>query len=1331
MRKLGRIALRVAVAFAVLLVVCGIAGLLVVRSGWFHERVRERIIAEIEKATGGRVELGIFGFDWRNLTATVAPLVLHGQESLSEPPLFSAQSVKAGLKIVSMLERKVDLATLRVEQPRVRIVFYPDGSTNLLTPHLGNWTEELLNIAVRHYEAVDGVLEYDDRQIPLNLRGDDLLVRMVYDAAGPRYRGDLASRHVRVMAGGLAPIEVDASAVFALDKSGVDLKLLHLATKESYADLVGKLNEVRAPHGTLAIKAAGAVREAVALFQLPVDRTGTAGFDGKLTVAFTTPFEFAINGRVTARGIGYRRDRLKIEGAEVRADLRLTPDQVTLRGVTLTALGSAITGQADLAKWKNLHFEGKFEGLGVQEAAKMATDRRILWNGTLSGEIAGDAVLGESTAKLQVNANITPAAEGAPIEGRIDVVYDQAAGLVKLSNSYLATPATRLELAGTLGETLQVRAESTNLDDLLSALAMATDAVPKQLPLKLRNGRAAFSGTIAGTIDDPRLSGRATVTSASFDGHAFDQFTGDLEASRHSIRFEHLLLARGSAGIQGSAQITPRDGKFEDGVVDARLNVRNAQLAELANEAGVTIAITGTAAATVHLFGSVSRPEAEIAVQVEKPAGFGEQLDRVRANLRYSPSGIVVTAGQADGGSGKLLFQGGYQHRADDWKNGDVRFDLTAQGVSISRVKAFSELQSGVDGRLDGKTTGTARLVNGELTLTSVSAEASLRGVTLDHDSLGDISLSAETRGADVAIRATAKVRDATLQGEGSWRLEGDHPGSATMRFSRITLATLHSLAVIGGTVAQQEAVPPFDGFVEGRASLSMALRKPRDFRAEVTLDTVQLNPKPTQTLRLNVQPQDVELKNSQPVVVEISSKEARIRSAQFTGRDTSLEAAGGVPFDAKTGADLTVRGSINLVILQLLNPDLAARGNATVQASIRGSLRDPQLNGRMELKNASLYLSDLPNGVDSASGALVFDRNRATIENLTAETGGGKVTFAGFIEFGSVMVYRLQAEAQNVRVRYPEDVSVTFTASLALNGASDSSTVSGMVTLNRASFTPRADLAQILAQTTKPTPAPVGSSEYVRGMQFDVRIESGPNFELQTSLTRNVEAEVDLRLRGTPLRPVLLGTASINQGDVQVFGNRYSVNRGDIRFLNPVKIDPIFDMDLETKARGITVNIALSGTLQKLNVNYSSDPPMQPREIIALLAVGRAPTGTAGLNSNQPTAGSTSLAEAGGSLLGQAVSAQLSSRLQRFFGASRVKIDPTLTGVAYLPQARLTIEQQVSKDITLTYITNLNRTQEQIVQIEWGFSRQWSAIAVREANGLFGIDFQYRKRFK
>lgn len=106
-------------------------------------------------------------------------------------------------------------------------------------------------------------------------------------------------------------------------------------------------------------------------------------------------------------------------------------------------------------------------------------------------------------------------------------------------------------------------------------------------------------------------------------------------------------------------------------------------------------------------------------------------------------------------------------------------------------------------------------------------------------------------------------------------------------------------------------------------------------------------------------------------------------------------------------------------------------------------------------------------------------------------------------------------------------------------------------------------------------------------------------------------------------------------------------------------------------------------------------------------------------------------ISEPEGSLLSQALSAQLSSKAQRFFGASHVKIDPTMTGIDNTPQARLTFEQQVSKDVTMTYITNLNYTAEEIIRVQWDLNRNWSAIAVRDANGLFGIDIQYRKRFK
>jgi translocation and assembly module TamB len=540
-------------------------------------------------------------------------------------------------------------------------------------------------------------------------------------------------------------------------------------------------------------------------------------------------------------------------------------------------------------------------------------------------------------------------------------------------------------------------------------------------------------------------------------------------------------------------------------------------------------------------------------------------------------------------------------------------------------------------------------------------------------------------------------------------------------------VAALHDLVMLRGTDAQKAAALPFQGFLEGGATVTAALRNPKSFRADVKIDTLQIDAKPGQALRLDVQTQDVQIRNTQPILVTISPQEARIDSAHFSARDTNLEASGIVPFHDSAGANLALKGSVNLAELQLFNPDLLARGTATVNANVRGSLRDPQMNGRMEFKNASFYMNDVPNGVDNASGTILFNRNRATIETLTAETGGGHISFRGFLEFGDTLVYRLQADVNQVRVRYPTDVSFTANAQLALNGTSDASTLSGTVTLNRAAINAGADLARLLAEASKPSPAPPNPNEYLRGMRFDVRLASAPLFELETSLTRNVQTEVDLRLRGTPLVPALLGTLTVNRGDVQIFGNRYTVNRGDIRFLNPIKIEPVFDLDLETRTRGIIVNVTVSGSAERLAVNYSSDPPLQSNEIIALLAVGRDPTSNQA--GGQLASANASFGTAG-SLLGEAVSQQLSNRLQRFFGASRVKIDPTLDADTNLPAARLTLEQQISRDITLTYITNLNRTQEQTVRIQWDFNRQWSAVAVRDTNGLFGIDILYRKRF-
>ena len=125
-------------------------------------------------------------------------------------------------------------------------------------------------------------------------------------------------------------------------------------------------------------------------------------------------------------------------------------------------------------------------------------------------------------------------------------------------------------------------------------------------------------------------------------------------------------------------------------------------------------------------------------------------------------------------------------------------------------------------------------------------------------------------------------------------------------------------------------------------------------------------------------------------------------------------------------------------------------------------------------------------------------------------------MSLTGFVGFsGPALVYRLQGNAKGVRVRYPEGASTTVNATVNLNGTSQQSLLAGTVTIVRAAFTPRSDLASLLAAVTKSGAAPVPQdNDYIRGMQLDVRIESEPNLEFQTSLTRGLQAEVDLRPR-------------------------------------------------------------------------------------------------------------------------------------------------------------------------------------------------------------------------
>ena len=1045
MRRIIRIALWTLAALAALLFLAGVAGVLIVRSDRFHQYIQRRIVEEAERATGGRVELSGYSLDWRNLTAQVQGLVLHGKESAAEPPLLQISSATLGLRIISVLEKKIDLASLRVERPQAYFVVYPDGSTNFPGPSARSdqlWSQDLLNLKIGAYEIIDGLVEYDGRRIPLHLKGEHLRARMSYEARTPDYRGEVSTDSLQVTAEGYGPIPTSMSATFVLEKSRIELPRVHVATKESSADLSGTLDEPKTPHGTFSIKGNVAVREAVRIFRLPIEPTGSASIDGQVTVAFADPFAYSLRGRVSARGLGYRQDHLKIQDAEVRGDLLFTRDRLTLGRMTANALGADIAGMASLEQGRQFHVEGTIDGLDLRRAASILTDRPVAWSGSMAGTFSTDGTVGQRDTMARANLGIVRASGGGvPVEGHLDVAYDQAGGTVALGPSSFVTPATRVEVSGTLGKVLQVRLRSTDLSDLLPALAMVEENPPSEIPLKLRNGSVTADGSVTGPLDDPRFAGQVTVSNGAIQGHGFDRFSGEIDATRMEINGTRLAVSRGGMTVSGTASLSAREGSFEDAGVTGQLELRNAAVGELAREAGSTVEIMGTGSASVRLTGSIRKPEADLTMDIQRPAALGEQLDRVRADAHYRLGELDIANGIANNGTSELRFSGNYRHPEDNLKTGEVSFDVSAQNMTASRIEHVAKFSPPVDALLGGRLRGTARITNGSFELTAATADLTAQGITVAGEPVGGLTVTAETKGTEMSVRAEGNIRESMVDASGKWRLEGDAPGEATVRFSRMSIDSVHDLVMLGRTpsgVQDRPAQVPFEGFVEGGATVTLPLQNLDAFRAKVTLSTVQVNPRPSQVLQLGVQQQDVILKNSQPLVVDVTEDRVQVSPTQFTGRNTNVSVEGAIPFRA-AGADLSIRGNIDLVILQLINRDLVAKGVANLQVSIRGNLQDPNVNGRLQLSKASLYYSDLPYLVDNADGSIAFDRNRATIERLTAETGGGTINFTGSLDFGAALdtgtalVYRLQAEARSVRVRLPQEVSATFDASLRL----------------------------------------------------------------------------------------------------------------------------------------------------------------------------------------------------------------------------------------------------------------------------------------------------------
>jgi translocation and assembly module TamB len=357
-------------------------------------------------------------------------------------------------------------------------------------------------------------------------------------------------------------------------------------------------------------------------------------------------------------------------------------------------------------------------------------------------------------------------------------------------------------------------------------------------------------------------------------------------------------------------------------------------------------------------------------------------------------------------------------------------------------------------------------------------------------------------------------------------------------------------------------------------------------------------------------------------------------------------------------------------------------------------------------------------------NGTLVFDQDRLTVQQLTAITGGGKLQLGGFITYRQGLYGDLTATGKDIRIRYPQGVSSMADAKLRLQGSENNLLLSGSILVTRFSISPNLDLAALKASSLGAPSIPDANapSNHVR---LDVHVTSAPSLNFQNSFAK-LAGDVDLRVRGTIASPTLIGHINITDGSANFAGTNYQLQRGDIFFSNPIHIDPVIDLDATARVEDYDIDIGLHGNLSKLNLTYRSEPPLPQADVFALLALGRTQEEQQIYSQEQQAAGVNSTTDA---LLGGALNATVSNRVQKLFGVGSVKIDPNFVGNLGNSTARITVQEKIGRNATVTYATNVNSTAQQLIQGQLFLTPNISLVAQRDESGVFSLVLKIHQR--
>jgi translocation and assembly module TamB len=767
-----------------------------------------------------------------------------------------------------------------------------------------------------------------------------------------------------------------------------------------------------------------------------------------------------------------------------------------------------------------------------------------------------------------------------------------------------------------------------------------------------------------------------------------------------------------------------RDGGEE---INARITMTRRPVADLLNAFDIEdYPVRGALSGEFHVYGPYTRPFGFGKMTIDDGVAYDEHFSTASAGLRFEGNGVrldsirLIKASGAVTGAAYVGWNGTYSFNAEGRGVAVESLDLTTfpDMPALTGVLHFTAGGSGTfeepryDVRLD-----VQDLFFGDEGLGQVAGRLSIRNELLTYE--------LEAASSRLAVSGTGRIA------------LGDEHGDAELMF-RVSDTSLDPYV----RVFKPDLSPYTTAIASGTIRVVGDLYDPNALHITTTVE------------QLDLRLVDYRLRNQGPVRVAVDGPTLRLDTFRLVGDDTALDVTGSVDLP-RQALSLQAHGAANLAVIQGLLPDVRSSGRADVSALIGGTATNPMVSGQALLTEGRLRHFSFPHALEELNGVVTFNASGIRLDDpgyttgLNGKLAGGDVKFAGRIGMSGydLSEFDVIATGANMRLRFPEGMRSVVDATLALQGPATGPILSGTVVVKSASWTSGfgSTTSMFAAADDSGLPQAPGALAPATTipLRYDVRILAPSTLRIENNQAQ-ITASTDLNLRGTFDRPLLFGRAEIDRGDVRFEGRRYQVTRGSLDFTNPNRIQPFFDIEAETRVRvprqTYRVTLRMTGTTDRMQPTFESDPPLAPIDILTLLFSDTAPTGDielAGLKNANQREQDILQARATRALTG-ALSEEVGRVVEQTFGVDTFQITPMLmdpyqdtTRLSVNPAARVTIGKRISDRVYLTYARSLSSTSiDEIILLEYDQDDSLGWVLSQNEDRTYALEVRKRHLF-